>query len=85
MRPHWPAKSSPDMPSVRLHGRKDRLVGVGGSKLLHAQVPGSELHIAPGWGHCPQLDDPVGLSQLLVRTVDRWTAATSSPAADTGT
>ncbi len=62
----------PGCPLLILHGAKDRIVPARGSEALHAAVPGSELVIAPGWGHCPQLDDPVGVTDLLAATADSW-------------
>jgi pimeloyl-ACP methyl ester carboxylesterase len=57
-------------PLLIVHGVKDRIVPVAGSKALHARVAGSELHVAPSWGHCPQLDDPRGMAELLARFAD---------------
>lgn len=59
-------------PLLIVHGVKDRIVPVRGSKALHESLPGSQLHIEPTWGHCPQLDDPAGLAQLLVTAAASW-------------
>jgi pimeloyl-ACP methyl ester carboxylesterase len=48
-----------------VHGAKDRIVPVRGSRDLHAATPGSQLIVEPQWGHCPQHDDPGALAQLL--------------------
>ena len=62
-----------ECPLLIVHGARDRIVPVRGSQILHASVHGSQLHVEPRWGHCPQLDDPAGLTRLLLE----WTAAWS--------
>ena len=52
-------------PLLIVHGTKDRIVPVRGSRDLHTAVPGSILVVEPNWGHCPQLDDPAALTRLL--------------------
>lgn len=59
-------------PLLIIHGAKDRIVPVRGSKALHAALPGSQLHVEPRWGHCPQLDDPAGLVAVVVAAADTW-------------
>lgn len=59
-------------PLLIVHGVKDRIVPVRGSKALHESLAGSQLHIEPTWGHCPQLDDPAGLVELVTRAVSTW-------------
>ncbi|HJQ47853.1 MAG TPA: alpha/beta hydrolase [Amycolatopsis sp.] len=44
---------------------KDKLVSAAAGQRLHALVPQSRLHVRDDWGHCPQLDDPSGLAELL--------------------
>ncbi|MDV6012067.1 alpha/beta hydrolase [Haloechinothrix sp. LS1_15] len=44
---------------------KDRLVSPAGARRLHTLVPHSRLLIKPDWGHCPQLDAPDEVSQLV--------------------
>jgi pimeloyl-ACP methyl ester carboxylesterase len=61
-------------PLLIVHGVKDRIVPVRGSKSLHAAVPGSQLHIEPTWGHCPQLDDPAGVVDLVTSAAASWQA-----------
>lgn len=54
-----------DAPLLVVACRKDRLVSVAGGRRLHALVPHSKLLVKYQWGHCPQLDDPVELCQLI--------------------
>jgi len=61
-------------PLLIVHGVKDRIVPVRGSKALHASLPGSQLHIEPRWGHCPQLDDPAGIAELVTTAAAAWQA-----------
>ncbi|GAB3730848.1 alpha/beta hydrolase [Amycolatopsis oliviviridis] len=44
---------------------KDKLVSAASGRQLHALVPHSRLMVREDWGHCPQLDDPVEISELL--------------------
>ncbi|MEV6906537.1 alpha/beta hydrolase [Amycolatopsis sp. NPDC051071] len=44
---------------------KDKLVSAASGRQLHALVPHSRLLVREDWGHCPQLDDPVEISELL--------------------
>jgi len=53
-------------PSLLVAGGKDRIVPLGASRRLHALMPHSRLLIRSEWGHCPQLDDPTGLTETLI-------------------
>jgi pimeloyl-ACP methyl ester carboxylesterase len=44
---------------------KDRLVNAAAGRRLHSLVPHSRLLIREDWGHCPQLDDPTALADIL--------------------
>lgn len=44
---------------------KDRLVSPAAGRRLHALVPHSRLLERDDWGHCPQLDDPPAIAELL--------------------
>ncbi|MEV7551764.1 alpha/beta hydrolase [Amycolatopsis sp. NPDC089917] len=44
---------------------KDKLVSAASGRQLHALVPHSRLMVREDWGHCPQLDDPIEISELL--------------------
>jgi pimeloyl-ACP methyl ester carboxylesterase len=46
------------VPMTVIHGRKDRLVPVSASRLLHHANPGSRFVLLDRAGHCPQLDAP---------------------------
>lgn len=58
-------------PTVVVHGARDRIIHVHSSRILHQQIPGSELLVLPRSGHCPQLDDP----DAVARLVNEMTAA----------
>lgn len=53
-------------PTVVVHGARDRIIPVNASRILHQQIPGSELVVLPRSGHCPQLDDPDTVVRLIV-------------------
>jgi pimeloyl-ACP methyl ester carboxylesterase len=67
---------------------KDKLVTAASGRQLHTLVPHSRLLVREDWGHCPQLDDPVEIAELLtyfaasaVRTTQaKRAAATASEA-----
>lgn len=44
---------------------KDRLVSASSGRRLHSLVPHSLLLIREDWGHCPQLDDPSALADIM--------------------
>lgn len=54
-------------PTTVVHGARDRIIPVAASRILHQQIPGSELIVLPRSGHCPQLDDPDTVVRLVVR------------------
>lgn len=53
-------------PTVVVHGAKDRIIPVHASRILHQQIPGSDLVVLPRSGHCPQLDDPDTVVRLVI-------------------
>lgn len=62
---------------------KDKLVSASAGRRLHALVPHSSLHVRDDWGHCPQLDDPAGLAELLTyfaASAHRTPSVTPAPA-----
>ncbi|GGC55873.1 alpha/beta hydrolase [Hoyosella rhizosphaerae] len=58
-----PTGDSP--PMLILHGRRDFLIPPSGSERLHRRYPESELAILEHCGHCPQLDDPGLIADLI--------------------
>lgn len=67
-----------DCPTVIVHGARDRIIPVHSSRLLHQQIPGSDLVILPRSGHCPQLDNPNKVTQLILSISDRAQDSTES-------
>lgn len=55
-------------PTVVVHGARDRIIPVNASRILHQQIPGSELVVLSRSGHCPQLDDPEAVVRLIAGT-----------------
>ncbi|ASR35091.1 alpha/beta hydrolase [Prauserella marina] len=62
---------------------RDHLVSAASGRQLHALVPHSRLLVREDWGHCPQLDDPAAIAELLAYFV-RATGAVSGAAATPG-
>jgi pimeloyl-ACP methyl ester carboxylesterase len=58
-------------PLLVIHGRKDHVIPVHASVRLHESVPASTLIVMPNSGHCPQLDDPSGLTRHVLRFIER--------------
>lgn len=52
-------------PMLVVHGRRDIMIPPSASVRLHRQFPGSELRILDHCGHCPQLDDPTLIAELI--------------------
>lgn len=63
-------------PTVIVHGAHDRIIPVRASRILHQQIPGSELVVLPGSGHCPQLDDPTAVVGIIDRIAAMGTKET---------
>lgn len=67
-------------PVLVVHGAKDRVIPTSSSEELHRNVAGSTLVVHPAWGHCPQLDDPGALTELLIRfTAENVVASPRTP------
>jgi len=60
-------------PLLVVHGRRDRIIPVHASVRLHRSVPGSTLVVMDRSGHCPQLDDPAGLTKHVLQFLDSAT------------
>ncbi|WP_068275771.1 alpha/beta fold hydrolase [Aldersonia kunmingensis] len=58
-------------PVLIVHGSRDAIIPVRAGARLHKLLPGSEFHVMRGSGHCPQLDNPQGLYQLVTSFLDR--------------
>ncbi|WP_405133384.1 alpha/beta fold hydrolase [Nocardia sp. NBC_01388] len=58
-------------PVLVVHGGKDRIIPVAAGRDLHAQLPGSAFVVLPTAGHCPQLDEPDNVTQLLLGVLER--------------
>ncbi|WP_435158273.1 alpha/beta fold hydrolase [Amycolatopsis sacchari] len=54
-----------DVPLLVVACGKDRLVDAASGRRLHSLVPHSRLLIREDWGHCPQLDDPSAVAELM--------------------
>jgi pimeloyl-ACP methyl ester carboxylesterase len=61
-------------------GDRDRLVFHRGAERVLDVVPGSRLELLPGVGHCPQVEAPDRLTELLL-SFSGAAAAAAAPAA----
>ncbi len=52
-------------PMVVVHRRRVNMIPSSAALRLHRQFPGSELRILDHCGHCPQLDDPTLIAELI--------------------
>jgi pimeloyl-ACP methyl ester carboxylesterase len=77
---------SVEVPLLVVACGKDKLVTAASGRQLHTLVPHSRLLVREDWGHCPQLDDPAEIAELLayfsasaVRTTQAKRAAATAP------
>jgi len=56
---------------------RDRLVRKDGGTMLHTLVPHSRLLVREDWGHCPQLDHPEEIHQLVSHFAEGCTRTTT--------
>lgn len=54
------------VPTLLVWGQRDAMVPVAGSRALLDAVPGSRLELLPGCGHCPQVEEPERLVELML-------------------
>ena len=54
------------VPLLLVWGDRDRLVFHRGAKRVLEAVPGSRLELLPGVGHCPQIEAPAAVTDLLL-------------------
>jgi pimeloyl-ACP methyl ester carboxylesterase len=64
-------------PTLVVHGEKDRVVPLIASRRLVEIRPDWELHVFPGLGHVPMMEDPPGFLEV----VRRWIATRGQAAA----
>jgi pimeloyl-ACP methyl ester carboxylesterase len=64
-------------PTVVVHGEMDRVVPLSASRRLVEIRPDWELHVFPGLGHVPMMEDPQGFLEV----VRRWLAGRGQAAA----
>jgi pimeloyl-ACP methyl ester carboxylesterase len=59
------------VPVLLIWGDRDRLVFHGGAKSVLETVEGSRLELLHGLGHCPQVEAPERVTELLLEFSDR--------------
>ncbi|MCC6748855.1 MAG: alpha/beta hydrolase [Deltaproteobacteria bacterium] len=64
---------APSAPTLLLWGEADRLIGTNAdaARKLQARIPGAELHLIPGAGHFPQVEEPAAFIAALEAFVTR--------------
>jgi pimeloyl-ACP methyl ester carboxylesterase len=62
-------------PVLLVWGDRDRLVFHQGAERVLNDVPGSRLELLKGIGHCPQVEAPQQLLELLIAFCDERAAA----------
>ncbi len=55
-----------DCATIVVHGKRDRIVPLTASRRLHLAIPGSDLVVLDGVGHCPHLDAPDEIASLAL-------------------
>lgn len=64
--PRAPIYSTIKCPTLLIAGSSDRLREPGFGPKLQAQIPGSELRMIEGAGHCPQIEAPETFNQIVL-------------------
>ncbi|HZM45085.1 MAG TPA: alpha/beta hydrolase [Burkholderiales bacterium] len=59
------------MPVLVIWGDRDTITPLAQGKRLAAITPGAELMVMAGVGHIPQIEDPAGFNELLLKGVNR--------------
>jgi pimeloyl-ACP methyl ester carboxylesterase len=54
------------VPTLAIWGRHDAMVPHSGSRRLLDGIPGSRLELMDACGHCPQVEDPAGFTELVL-------------------
>jgi pimeloyl-ACP methyl ester carboxylesterase len=68
------ALRQPGPPTLIVHGQRDRLVDVRGSRVVVAANPRIELTELPDLGHTPQIEAPAVFMEVATRWLDRVAA-----------
>lgn len=55
------------MPTLIVEGRNDKLLPAGWAANIAAQIPGARSVIVDNAGHCPQIEQPSTVNELLLR------------------
>ncbi len=64
-------------PLLLIWGDRDRLLSVSGAQQIVDAIPGVQLELLEGMGHCPQVEDAERFSQLLLDFVARQAEMTA--------
>ncbi|KRQ18303.1 hypothetical protein BKG82_22180 [Mycobacteroides chelonae] len=59
------------MPMTMIHGGRDRLVPVSGARRLVRRIHGGRLVVLPHAGHCPHLDEPDRVADVIIEYAQR--------------
>ncbi len=62
-------------PVLVIWGDSDRLVSVAGAQRILDQVPGARLEVIERCGHCPQVEHPHRVAELITELADARMAA----------
>jgi pimeloyl-ACP methyl ester carboxylesterase len=65
-------------PTLLYWGDADTFGGAALARATAALIPGSTLHLEPGAGHLPWLDDPPGAARTITEFLDSLTQSTQS-------
>ncbi|BAX98783.1 alpha/beta hydrolase fold protein [Mycobacteroides stephanolepidis] len=59
------------MPITMIHGGRDRLVSVSGARRFCRRILGGRLVVLPHAGHCPHLDEPDRVAEVVIECAQR--------------
>lgn len=63
------------VPVLVVWGDRDKLLFASGASEIIERVPGSRLELLEGVGHCPQVESPQRMTELILEFSDELTAA----------
>jgi pimeloyl-ACP methyl ester carboxylesterase len=67
-----------EVPILLIWGERDRMVPHRGARKVIEALPGTKLELLPGAGHCPQIEVPERIGELIAEFEDELDAAAAA-------
>jgi pimeloyl-ACP methyl ester carboxylesterase len=59
------------VPTLILHGERDRFIDISAAKQMNANIPGSEFEVIPHCGHLPNVEQPKVFNELIEKFIQK--------------